>query len=115
MKLRACTFMSALSFLISTSVFALEGHGGGGYHSAPPPNPGYHYNGNYDNYHSNGWYGGDVNVNALGDDIWYDDDLNDNTDEVMGVPDGGYYDPSCQTVDDCSTGTCALINTCDQE
>lgn len=36
MKLRACTFMSALSFLISTSVFALEGHGGGGYHSAPP-------------------------------------------------------------------------------
>ena len=118
MKLRTYACISALSFLISTSAFAFEGHGvGGGYHGVPPPNTGYHngYNGDYNNYHNNGWYGGSVNVNTWGDGVWYDDDLNDNTDEVVGVPDEGYYDPSCQTIDDCSTGTCALVNTCDQE
>lgn len=125
MKLRARTLMSALCFLISTSVFAFVEHGGGGgYHGAPPPNAGYHnngyHNGNYNNYnsnyyHNNDWYGTGVNVNTWNDGIWFDDNLNDNTNEVIGVPDEGYYDPSCQTVDDCSSGTCVLVNTCDEE
>ncbi|WP_233590561.1 hypothetical protein [Legionella qingyii] len=54
-------------------------------------------------------------MNTWDDGICYDNDLNDNTDEVIGGPDEGYYDPLCQTIDDCSTGTCVSINTCDQE
>ncbi|CAM2752781.1 Uncharacterised protein [Legionella steigerwaltii] len=117
MKVCARSLMFALCFLISFSIFAFEGHVGGGYHGAPPSNTGYHNNGYYNNYHGNDyyhnedWYGGSVNVNH--DDIWYDDNLNDNADVVVGVPGEGYYDPSCQTVDDCSSGTCVLVNSCE--
>ncbi|AWN75776.1 hypothetical protein K8O89_17060 [Legionella anisa] len=112
--------MSALCFLLCTctSAFAFEGHGGG-YHGAIP-NTGYHNNGYYNNYqgsyyHNNEWYGGSINANTWNDGIWYDDNLNDDTNVVLGVPNEGYYDPSCQTIDDCSSGTCVLVNTCDQE
>ncbi|MCW8397596.1 hypothetical protein OQJ26_02190 [Legionella sp. PATHC038] len=120
MKVCARGFLFALSFLTSVSLFAFEGHVGGGYHGAPPPNTGYnngyHNHDNYNNYHGNyyhndDWYGDGINVNT--DDIWYDDNLNDNTGVVIGVPAEGYYDPSCQTIDDCSSGTCELVNTCE--
>ncbi|HHF7368282.1 TPA: hypothetical protein ACPSKY_003439 [Legionella bozemanae] len=122
MKLCARVLLSTLCFLPSTSTFAFEWHGGG-YHGALP-NTGYHSNGYnngyYNNYHgnyyyNNEWYGGSVNVNTWNDGIWYDDNLNDDTNVVLGVPNEGYYDPSCQTIDDCSSGTCVLVNTCDQE
>lgn len=119
MKRHARTLIPVLCFLISTSIFAFEGHGGGGYHGGPSPNTGYHNKGYYNNYpdnyyHNNGWYGDSVNVNT-DDGIWYNDNLNDDADEVVGVPEGGYYDTSCQTIDNCSSGTCVLVNTCDQE
>ncbi|MGL5741396.1 MAG: hypothetical protein ACRCXC_02020 [Legionella sp.] len=46
--------------------------------------------------------------------MWFDDNLDDDSAVVVGVPAEGYYDPSCQTIDDCSTGMCVLVNTCDQ-
>lgn len=125
MKVCARSLMFALCFL-SFSIFAFEGHVGGGYHGGAPNtvyhNNGYHNNvyhnnnGYYNNYHGNYYhnddgYVGGVNVNT--DNIWYDDNLDDNTGVVIGVPDEGYYDPSCQTVDDCSSGTCVLVNSCE--
>ncbi|AUH73485.1 hypothetical protein [Legionella sainthelensi] len=106
--------ISSLIFLFlfsNTSTFAYEYggyHSGGGYYHGN-----YEHNGYYNGYHNNVWYGGTVDVNSWDDGIWYDNNLNDDTNGVVGVPDEGYYDPSCQTIDDCSTGTCMLVNTCE--
>jgi hypothetical protein len=90
--------------LISVSVFAYWGGYHGGYHHG-----GYHYGGgNYINggvYYNNGfnYYNGYYNPYYNG---W-------NNNLYINVPAGGYYNPVCQIIDDCSTGTCILINTCD--
>jgi hypothetical protein len=122
MKMYIGILMSSLCFILSASAFAEEhvlaagggySHGANNYHN----NNAYHdngYNGQYYN-HNNVWYGGSVNVNTWNDGVLYDDHLNDDTGMVVGVPEPGYYDPSCQTIDDCSTGTCVLVNTCDHE
>jgi hypothetical protein len=105
MKAHICILTTSLCFLLSVPTFAEEhAHAGGSY---------YHGNGYYN--HNNGWNGGSVNVNTWNDGVWYDDNLNDDTGVVVGAPEPGYYDPSCQTIDDCSTGTCVLVNTCEQE
>ncbi|EHL30111.1 hypothetical protein [Legionella drancourtii] len=91
--------IATLCLSISSLAFAYE-HGGGGYH-----NGGYHpnnvyNNGNYHGYHNN---------------VWYDDGLNDDASAnvVIGVPEGGYYDPSCQTAQTCtSDGECITQQNC---
>ncbi len=122
MKIQVCILISCLCFFFSTSIFAFEGHNGGGVH--PVVNHGYHTNnyrngGNYHDhgrgyydhyYHNNVWYGG----TTWDEGAWYDDGIDDNTNVVLGVPAPGYYDPTCQIIDNCSTGTCVLVNTCDQ-
>lgn len=107
MKIHVSSVIFLMFFFLNTSVFADEYSGyhyGNGYHSGN-----YEHNG----YHNNVWYGGTIDVNSWDDGIWYDNNLNDDTNVVVGVPDEGYYDPSCQTIDDCSTGTCMLVNTCE--
>lgn len=81
-------------------------------------NNGYHHNnqnGYY--YHNNAWYGGGgVDVNTWNNDAWYDDGLDNegDTNVLIGVPDNGYYDPSCQSVQTCnSDGECITQQTCD--
>ncbi|WP_115708760.1 hypothetical protein [Legionella sainthelensi] len=104
---------SSLIFLLlfsNPSAFAYEYSG---YHSGGYYRGNYEHNGYYNGYHNNVWYGGTVDVNSWDDGIWYDNNLNDDTTGIVGVPDEGYYDPSCQTIDDCSTGTCMLVNTCE--
>lgn len=122
MKINLHALISILCLFMSSLAFAYE-HGGGGYH-----NGGYHsnnvynngnHNGNYHGYHNNNvWYGGGgavVNVNPGSENVWYDDGFNDDesTNVVIGVPDGGYYDPSCQTVQSCtSDGECITQQNC---
>lgn len=128
MKTNLRILFTTLCFLISTLAFAHDGggggfHGGGAHGGGVPNNGGYHPNNGYHNgynngYHNNnGWYGGGgaiVNVNT-GDDDWYDNGLYDDnaTNVVIGVPDGGYYDPSCQAVQTCNPdGECITQQNC---
>lgn len=120
MKTHVCALISGLCLTISA--FAYEGHGGG-YRGGIPHNNVYHNGANYNyheqgeydhDFHHNEWHDGNVNVNTWGDGVWFNDGLQDDSDEVIAVPAPGYYDPSCQIIDDCSTGTCVLVNTCNQ-
>lgn len=120
MKLMMSILVPTLCLLVNPVVFAdIRGggfHGAGGYHDNRIYNNGYH-NGNYHGYHNNVWYGGGdavVNVHNGNDDYWYDDGLNDeSTNVVIGVPDGGYYDPSCQVVQTCNPdGECITQQNC---
>jgi hypothetical protein len=102
MKTLLRALIPSLCLFISSMAFAYE-HGGGyhngDYHSNNVYNNGYH-NGNYHGYHNN---------------VWYDDGLNDDesTNVVIGVPEGGYYDPSCQTVQTCTPdGECVTQQNC---
>lgn len=127
MKITMRVLISTLCLFIDTSAFAYE-HGGGvsygGYHNAGAHhnnvyNGGFHngYHGYY--HHNNVWNDGAtiVNVNTGSDDYWYDDGLYDDqsTNVVIGVPEGGYYDPSCQTVQSCTyDGKCYTEQNCNE-
>jgi hypothetical protein len=113
MKIHTRYLVPGCCLLISGTLFAYVagGYHGGGYHGGYHGGN-YYHDGYYNHYHNN-WDGGSTVI--YGDGIFYDDNLNDDTGVVVGVPAGGYYDPSCQTIDDCSTGTCVLVNTCGQE
>ena len=113
MKIQVRIFTLILCLLLGSSAFAHNGggfHGGGGGHNGGPVhNDGNYHNGYNNHYHnhynSNGWYGGGT---------WFDDGVNDeSTNVVIGVPDGGYYDPACQTVQTCnSDGECVTQQNC---
>jgi len=105
MKLQIIVRIFLMFFFLNAPVFADE-HGSYHYGNS-------YYNGEYQGYDHNVWYGGAVHVNSWSDGIWYDNNLNNGTNAVVGVPDEGYDDPSCQTIDDCNTGTCVLVNTCE--
>ena len=137
MKIKMRALIPTLCLFISTLAFAHDGgggggghgggggyHGGGGGYHGGSVGGGYHNNNVYSNngyhhgYNNNVWYGGGgtiVNVNPGADDAWYDDGLTDDnsTNVVMGVPDGGYYDPSCQTSQTCNPdGECITQQNC---
>ncbi|WP_058534962.1 hypothetical protein [Legionella saoudiensis] len=64
-------------------------------------------------YHGD-WYneGGTVIINTGGDTVWFDNSINN--EEVIGVPVGGYFDPSCETVQTCTyDGHCITQQKCD--
>lgn len=120
-----CLFIScfAVAHNVGGGGFHGGAHPGGGYHNPGNNynNGGYHnhpYNNGYHNgydhgYNNNVWYGGGVSTGD--DDILYDDGLSDDsTNVVIGVPDNGYYDPSCQTVQSCNPdGECITQQNCD--
>lgn len=114
MKLHIRHFILGFGLFISSSVFAYWG----GYHSGDYHGGYYHYGG----WHGDGWYGGGNYING---GVYYNNGFNYynsyynpyyngwNNDLYITVPAGGYYNPVCQIIDDCSTGTCILVNTCD--
>lgn len=109
MKIQRAFVILGLLFFLSTSVFADEYKGA--FHNYNGP---YEHNTYYSESYNKALYGGTIDVDAWDDGIWYDSNLNDDTNGVLGVPDEGYYDPSCQMIDDCSTGTCNLVYSCEK-
>ena len=123
MKIQARVLIPSLCLVLSSAVFAhgggggrAGGAGGAGYHGGPA-NGGYHNNGadyNHGYNHNNGWYGGAAN-NNYDHNVWYDEGVGDDvsTNVVVGVPESGYYDPSCQITQSCnSDGECVTQQNC---
>ena len=116
--------LSVSLLLISSISFAHQGGGGhggshgegyGGGYGGGYNHGGYNNSNGYHHYHNNNvWIGGAVYDGGWDDDVWDGDGLNDNdTNVVVGVPDEGYYDPSCQTIQQCnSLGECVTEQQC---
>lgn len=114
MKIHIGILFVSLIFLLCVSVFA-EGyvqpfyHNNGTYYSRPHNDL---YEGYYYNHSNKDWHDGTFNVDTWNNGVW--DDYN-NTGVVVGVPNPSYHNSPCAIIDDCSSGTCVLVNTCDEE